>query len=179
MKMRSQVLTFLVCILVLGLTTLGVYAFGHGKMKSHGDGFENKFYGKACFMMENSEELGLSDETVKKIKELKLKTKKDLIKKDAEIDVLALDIKAAMMEDSVDITALNALIDKKYELKKEKAKVLAGSYAALKGMLTAEQKDKMKKLWKCCKKEKMGGSMMKGGMCPMMGGKMSDRDENM
>lgn len=147
-----KILLVLVC---LSLLVPSVYA-EHGKMKSgHGD-FSQKFYKKAMMIIKNQEELGLSDEQVEKIKDLKISTKKDLIRKKAEIDILALDIKASMWEDTIDLDAVNALIDKKYEIKKEKAKALVAACAVLKSTLTADQKKKMKSLCRKGMKGKMG-----------------------
>ena len=96
----------------------------------------------------------ISDEQVKKIKGLKVSTKKDLIRKKADIDIVALDIKSALWEDEVDLATVNALIDRKYDLKKEKAKSLVAAYAALKGILTEEQRDKLKTLYRGGKDKK-------------------------
>ncbi|NQV03860.1 MAG: hypothetical protein HQ532_00015, partial [Candidatus Omnitrophica bacterium] len=71
--------------------------------------------------------------------------------KKAEIDLIAIDIKAALWEDTIDLGSVNTLIDRKYELKKQKTKALVAAYAALKGMLTKEQIKNLKGL---CKKGK-------------------------
>ncbi len=139
---RFIVLMLLVCF---ALSTTYVYA-EHGMKKDHKGDLSSKFYLKAMMVIKNQEELGLSDEQVKKIKDLKITTKKEVIRKKAEIDILAIDIKAAMWEDSVDVNAVNALIDKKYELKKEKTKALIAAYVALKNVFTEEQKKKLKGL---------------------------------
>ena len=55
-----------------------------------------------------------------------------------------MDIKEAMWSDNLDLEAINTLIDKKYDLKKAKAKSSIADYAELKGILTEEQKAKMK-----------------------------------
>ena len=102
-------------------------------------------------MTEMSEEL--TDEQIKKVKALKLDTKKDLIMTNAEIDVLALEIKAEMWMDSIDLDSIDKLIDKKYDLKKGKTKSLVASYAALKNILTKGQKTKMKEIYKKCSKK--------------------------
>ncbi len=115
---------------------------------------EAKFCDKAHFLMKNQEEIGLSDDQIAKIKDIKLNNKKDLIRRDAEIEILALDIKSALYAETIDTKAVNALIDKKYDLKKEKTKALVGAYAALKEILTKEQKEKMKDLWKKCENGK-------------------------
>ena len=145
---RFIVVVMLLCFF---LSATQVYAEGHGKMKGgHGD-FGDKVFFKAMLIIKNQEELGLSDDQVKKVKDLKIASKKDLIRKKAEIDLLVLDIKAALWEDTVDINAVNALIDKKYEIKKAKAKSLVAALVALKEVLTEEQQKKLKGL---CKKGK-------------------------
>lgn len=121
---------------------------------SHKKGMESKFTRKAHFFLKNKEELDLTDKQVATIKNLKLSVKKDLIKRDAEIEILALDIKAKMWEDTINTTEINKLIDKKYDLKKEKAKALVAACAKLKGVLTDKQKDKLKGLCKQRKQHK-------------------------
>jgi len=154
-KMRMAVVVVLV--MTFGLIGSAVFA-DHGEKgecqyeKEKGD-LEAQFSDKAHLLMKNQEELGLSDEQMTKIHDLKMNTKKDLIRRDAEIEILALDIKSALHEETIDTKAVNALIDKKYDLKKEKTKMLVGAYAALKETLTKEQKEKMKGLWKNSKKE--------------------------
>ncbi len=158
MKRKLMLIALLVSVLTLSVMPLEVYALDHGKtkgQKGHQWDLEKKFSFKAHLILAKKEELGLSDAQVAKIKELKMKTTKDLIRKDAEIKILALDIKAAMWEDPINTSAVNKLIDKKYDLKKEKTKSSIGAYTALKGILTKGQKEKMKGFLKKCKKQKM------------------------
>ncbi|OGW85538.1 MAG: hypothetical protein A2987_01305 [Omnitrophica bacterium RIFCSPLOWO2_01_FULL_45_10] len=168
MKNRLMVIALLVSILTLSVMVAGVSAFDHGKTKGYGWDIEDKFYCKAHLILENQEGLGLTDEQVEKVKELKLATKKDLIRKDAEIDVLAIDVKALLMKDTINTDAVNKLIDQKYELKKDKSKSLIGAYGALKNILTKEQKEKLKTIWKKCEKDKTQCPMGGGMKCPMM-----------
>ena len=101
------------------------YAYGPGHGAERGGkgrchfGEEGKFYGTAMLILRNKEELGLTDEQVDKIKVLKVETKKSLIRQNAEIDIVSVDLKAAEWEDPIDTAAVNKLIDKKYDLKKE------------------------------------------------------------
>ena len=167
MKKKLAVVTLVIFALIFNLMVLEVYARECGKMKGHqmkghSWNLEEKFSHKAGFILKNKEELGLSDKQVKKIKDLKIKTKKNLIEKKAEIDLLALDIKGEMWKEKFDVKAINKLIDKKYGLKAEKAKSLVNAYTALKGTLTKKQKEKMKGLMKKCKKGTKHGKMMKG-----------------
>ncbi|MFH1577829.1 MAG: Spy/CpxP family protein refolding chaperone [Candidatus Omnitrophota bacterium] len=138
------------------------------KAQGYQGGLEEKFAHKAHFILENKEGLGLSEEQVKKIKDLKLETQKGLILKDAEIDIVALDIKDGLYQDTVNASAVNKLIDKKYELKKQKAQSLVSAYAALKNILTDEQKEKMSELFEKSAFEMMHESIMQGEMGQMM-----------
>ena len=154
MEKRFFVAAVLCMGLALNLVALDAYAEGYGKGKGHHFDLEDKFSKKAHFILKNKEELGLSDKQIEQVKDLKIKTKKDLISKKAELEILGLDIEAAMWNDPLDANAVNKQIDKKYDIKKEKEKSLVGAYAALKGLLTEEQKEKMKGLFKKCKKDK-------------------------
>jgi len=157
MKARSIALVSLVLVLMFSFTVPVAQAYDSGKAKAcHGKsskGLDKKFFSKAHFILKNKEELGLSDDQVKKIKALKIKTKKDLIRSKASIDLLAVDVKAELWTDVIDANAVNNLIDQKYELKKAKAKSLVGAYIALKNILTEEQKKGLKGL---CGKGKAG-----------------------
>ena len=105
------------------------------------------------------------------IKDLDIRTKKDIIRKEAEIEIICLDIKAGMSEDPIDTNAVNKLIDKKYELKKEMAKSFVDGCATLKNTMTKEQKAKMKEIKKAMK-QKMAEGKMK---CTMMQEKMQGK----
>jgi uncharacterized OsmC-like protein len=84
---------------------------------------------------------------MEKIKKLEFEAKKELIRKDAELEILDLDIQAGLHEDKIDVESLQALVDQKYEVKKAKAKYLIQAFADLKGTLTEEQVKKAKDLW--------------------------------
>ncbi|MFH1645595.1 MAG: Spy/CpxP family protein refolding chaperone [Candidatus Omnitrophota bacterium] len=169
MSTHKKIITAgLALFLVFGVVVLGVYADGYGKEKSCSKwSLEDKFSKKVMFLMENEEDLELTDTQMDQIKALKLSTKKALIKMEAEIEVIGLDIKDALWEEEIDIPDVESMMDQKYALKAEKSKLLVNSYVKLKGILTEEQKDKMKSIWKEKKKSKM--TMQQ---CPMMQGKM-------
>lgn len=109
---------------------------------------EEKFYHKAHFALDHEEELGLSDAQVDALTELKHGIKKQVIQSDAGIEVLKMDIMHGLRANPVDVEALNGLIDRKYELKKEKARLLVQGIASVKSTLKSEQYEKMKELWK-------------------------------
>ena len=152
-------------VLVLGIITLTTahhaHAKDHSKMGKGDMSLENKLMKKlhCIFMMQD--ELGMTEEQLNKIKELKLKTKKDLIKKKAEIDILAVDIKAQFWGNTLDATKTKDLISKKYDLKKEKASIVVDGYVALQNILTDSQKKKMKDLCNAKPKKNMMYEKMK------------------
>ncbi len=142
MKGKYFVIPFLVAVLLLS----GTMSFADGNSKGkHGDKswFESKILKKAGFALKNKDELGLTDEQYKKIKKIKYATKKEIIKSNAEVDLLVVDIKMQLWEEKINVPAIDKLIDQKYEIKKAKAKKLVQAYADLKSSLTEEQTEKL------------------------------------
>lgn len=151
MKAKLITTVFLTLVLTLAWSVSDACALSCCKAEIRQCNDDNKLFYKAELILRNQEELGLSDEQVERIKDLKLKARKDLIKSEAEIEIIALDINAKMMQEATDIAAINKLIDEKYELEKARAKSLVKAYAELKGILTEEQKKRLKDLHKKCK----------------------------
>jgi hypothetical protein len=141
MKRIAVLIVILSCFLVTSS-----YADSYKKSRHHGYGLDKQFVSKVRLALKNQDELGLSDEQYEKLKTLKLNTKKDLIKRKAEIDIIGVDIKGKLYEDSIDKKSINKLIDQKYELKKAKAKALVDAYAEFQNILNDEQKKKLKEL---------------------------------
>ncbi|GEM_PF-1961450 len=150
MKGKIPAVTFLIFGLVFGAVVFDAQA-GHDKDKKIGYRCygKDKLSEKAHFILKNRTKLGLTDEQVKEIKAMKIAAKKDKIAKEAEIDTISVDIKAEMWKTPMDVGTIESLIDRKYELKKEKTKSMIRSYVKLENVLTEEQKQKMKEL---CKK---------------------------
>ena len=118
--------------------------WGHeGKM---GGALDGKFFHKASMILKHKKELALSDKQIADLKSLKLETEKNLVMKKAEIEMVSLDIRGKLTDETIDTKAVNALIDKKYDLKKEKEKSLVTAFASLKSLLTDEQKASLKQL---------------------------------
>jgi len=153
-KIRMAFVVLLVSAMVLGGAGVDICSAYYDKDGKSDYGHKDEIHKKAKVILSNKTELGLTDEQAAKIKALKLKTKKDIIKRKAEIDLVAVDLRAQKRKDPVDTKAVHALIDKKYELKKEKAKYSMAAYVELKGILTAEQKSKLKEIYGKCKKDK-------------------------
>jgi Spy/CpxP family protein refolding chaperone len=147
-------------VIILMIASASVEAGGGaqcGSNKGHGGGKQGdcaeKLMMKAHCLVMHQEELGLSDEQVEKIKALKYETKKQVIAQDAEIELAELDVKKAMWQDAIAVETVNPLVDRKFELKKEKAKMLIAAYADLQSILTAEQQKELKALKKQIKCE--------------------------
>lgn len=149
---RNFVSLVVLCVLTV-FVSAGYADHGVGYHKKgeyggyHRKGLSGKAMKKMHMVLRNKKELEITDEQEQAIRKLKYDTKKKVITMKAEADVIAVDIKSMMYDDDpMDTEAINALIDKKYEIKKNKAKILIGAYAELKKILTAEQKDKLRDL---------------------------------
>jgi hypothetical protein len=139
MKRIAVLIIILSCFLITS-----AYADSREKSRHHGYSLDTKFFDKVRLALKNQEELRISDEQYEKLKTLKTNTKKDLIKRKAEIDIIGVDIKSKLWEDAIDTKSINKLIDQKYELKKAKTKALVEAYAAFQNILTDDQKKKLK-----------------------------------
>jgi len=107
---------------------------------------------------EYQDELKMSDADVQKIMELKIKTKKEHLKNEAQVECLSLDIMAGIWAPKPDAAAIKKIIDGKFELKREGMKSMVDAFIALKGMFT---KDQMKKLKEICKRQQCGNEAKK------------------
>ena len=112
--------------------------------------FAEKFFHFAHSILENHEELGLTDVDVKKIRDLKIGTKKSLIRNRAEVELLMVDIISSLYQDKPDISEINKLVDKKFEIKKAGMKKLIAAFVGIKKLLSKEQMKQMKAI---CKSE--------------------------
>ena len=112
--------------------------------------FTEKFFNFAHLILENYEEIGLTDEDAKKVRELKVGTKKGLIRNTAEAELLMVDIISSLYADKQDVAEINRLVDKKFEIKKAGMKKLIAAFVGIKKLLSKEQ---MKQLKAICKSE--------------------------
>lgn len=112
------------------------------------ESLKDKFMKKVHFILDNQAELQLTDDQIKSIKSIKYETKKAIIRQDADEELVELDIKQQLSEDTINIEAINQLIDQKHEISKMLDKKLVSSYADVKKILTPEQIAKLKEIWK-------------------------------
>lgn len=145
MKAKNLVIVVLILSLAICILMFSLYVCGNKQGGKYGS-LENKVSRKAHFLIKNQKTLGLSGAQVRKIESLENRALKDSITKRAQIKMIAVDIRAEMRKDDINTRKVNKLIDQKYAVKKAKTKSLINTYAALKGLLTAEQKEKMKEL---------------------------------
>ncbi len=103
---------------------------------------------KAHWLLDNSEELGLTAEQTAQIKEIKMGLKKGGIQEKAGMEMFMIDLKSKLSEETLDVEGLNAMIDGASAQFAKAGKDHVAAYAKLKGILTAEQMVKAKALWK-------------------------------
>ena len=159
--MNKKILIGCLSVLVLGATISLSNAYAHGARGFNqggycggGDeGLAGMFFMKAHFILENKEALGLAEEKAEAIKQLKLETKKAMIRQNADLEIVSLDIMTELHAYPVDVKALNALLDRQYDLKKAEAKNMVVAIAKLKETLTPDQYAKMRSLWQSGEKE--------------------------
>lgn len=118
-----------------------------GKQKEYQCPVIGKFMEKAHFFMSNKEEVGLSDDQVAKIKELKLAVKKIHVRQEADMKLMFLDLDAKMSEPKVDVEGINAMIDQGSAGMSASTKEVIQAYADLKSVPTQEQMEKLKAIW--------------------------------
>ena len=157
MNKKFLIVYFGALFLVMTLSLPKVYARHDHPRADYGDNLGQMFFKKAHLIKESREELGLPEDKAEAVKNLELETKKTLIKQDAGIEVVSLDIMAKLHDYPVDVEAVNKLMDQKYELKKAEARSLVEAIAKLKGTLTKDQYEKLRKLWKAREKEEHNG----------------------
>lgn len=143
MRKRKFFLFVLAAVMIFSVC-LPVQAGGMNIKKEYG--MSQKVFSKMHKMLMNKEALALTGEQIQQIKDLKIALKKEIIKLKADIDIIGVDIKAKMWEDVIDAKEVEALIDKKYELKKTKAKSLVRACVKLQTVLNKEQAEKLKSI---------------------------------
>jgi len=149
MKKRTVVASLAAMSLLLTLSLSNAYADGgQCRFGGGGDRLGGMFFKKAHTILENKDALGLTADKAAEIKGLQLETAKAIIKQRAEIATVSVDLRSKLHEDPVNIEAVNKLVDQQFDLKKAKTKTMVEAFAKLKGLLTQEQYDKLRELWK-------------------------------
>ncbi len=183
---KNKIGFFVIILLVFSVIVAPAFAWQNSKKCSKSKGkLEAKFFKKAKSLIAHKDMIDLKSEQVNQIKKLCMETKKALIRNNAEIEILTIDIKSSLFDtDKINVKTVEKFIDQKYKFKKDKAKILVRAFAQVQGLLTKEQKDMVKDLkseakqkyskgMKCCPKKAMGNGMKCGkskamGMCSKM-----------
>lgn len=100
---------------------------------------DKKFGRMASLILQNRDSLQLTDTQIQNIKDLKKKVKKNAIRRDAEIDLIDVDIVAKMAEDVIDSDAVSILIDQKFDIDRERERYAMDAFISLKESLKPEQ----------------------------------------
>lgn len=116
--------------------------------KSYGCPLMDKFMKKAHFLLENQEALGLSEEQVSTIKQMKMDRKKAFIRQKAEFEIFQMDLEQKLSQPKVDVEGINAMIDQSMAAMNTNAKEAVSAYAKLKGVVSDSQWSKAKELKK-------------------------------
>jgi Spy/CpxP family protein refolding chaperone len=153
MKKLSIVLLCL-CFVLASSGMAEAYSRSDTGGKGRGYDQSQKCYGDIKLILRNADELGLTEAQEEDIKKQKYEIKKNEIEKQAEIDLVGVDIKKELWKEDVNVNSVNALIDKKYQLKAQRQKDLVGARVAIKNTLTAEQKEKLEAIRKDMKRDK-------------------------
>jgi Spy/CpxP family protein refolding chaperone len=164
-NMKKAGIAILAVVITLGLlqsVSLAEKQCGHGGQGHSAMSVKEKFFKKIHMIYLYQDELGVSDEQMQQIKDLKIGLKKDMIAAEADIDVIKIDIQSLLYTDTIDVDAINKLIDQKYETKKAKSKKTVAAYATLKKILTKDQLDKMEDIYHEKKKTHAAHGSWKG-----------------
>jgi hypothetical protein len=105
-----------------------------------------------CGLLSKKAELGLDDNQVSKLKELKSNSKKTKVKQHAELKILQIELQELLDEKTVDKNAAYAKLDAVGSLQMKMAKGCLDNKLAARGILTPEQLQKWEAVKKSCRK---------------------------
>src|SRR4030042_2142246 len=131
----------------------GVMGMGRERMGHHRRWFQ---YG-VTLMLQNADKLGLSDEQIKKLYEIKRKYSKDIIKQDAEMKIAEIDLGALLKESEINLSEVKEALKKVENFKTQIRYLRIMAFVEARKILTDEQKKSLKKLM-----EMRGAPWMKG-----------------
>ena len=140
------------------------YSYSSGKScgsaySSGGGSWESGVLGEICSnlpcpgsLLHKKDELGLNDDQVTQIKELKSSSKKAKVRKSADIQILEIELKELLDEKSVDKKAVESKIDAIGNLRTQIIKDCVNTKLTAREILTDEQLQKLEKTKKSCDK---------------------------
>jgi Spy/CpxP family protein refolding chaperone len=173
----KKLVLLLAVVLLVGMS---VSAYAMNKKGMHGKGMHSE-----QMMAEKFEALGLDEKQKETVKALHLKTKKEMIKKKADVDVAQIELKELLGKDTVDLQAVEAKVKQIEALKTDKMMTHIRTREEVKKILTPDQRKKFATMHDGCMECGEGGGMgcdmhkMKGmkGKCKDCG-MMKDGDDD-
>lgn len=150
MKATQQLFSF---VLIGSMLALSVNVFAQPNSHHRGEGrgggmFKHKMHGAGGGIERFAEELGLSDEQLKKLKTIKFDAKKKAVVKRSEVKLAHIELREFMQADNPDKGAIKKQVEKIGRLKTDMMLAKVDKKFAVKNILTDEQQAKMKKLRK-------------------------------
>lgn len=121
-------------------------------------------------MTEKFEALGLDQKQKETVKAIHLKTKKEMIRKKADVDVAQVELRELLSKDTVDLQAAEAKVKHIEALKTDMKMTHIRAHEEIKLVLTAEQKKKFAAMHEGCMECGEGAGCPTCGMHKMMGG---------
>jgi len=168
----KKLVLLLAVVLLVGMS---VSAYAMNKKGMAGKGMRGE-----QMMAEKFEALGLDENQKVTVKAIHLKTKKEMIKKKADVDVAQIELKELLGKDPVDLQAAEAKVKQIESLKTDMKMTHIRAREEIKKVLTPEQKKKFAAMHDGCMECGYGAGpgcdmhKMKGGMmgkcknCSMM-----------
>lgn len=119
---------------------------GHCEQKASECPIVNALLTQAHTALEHSKDLGLTDDQITKIREIKIEAKKFNIRMGAEMAIAQIDMKVAFKADNFDAEGMKKNIDAMAAQFPEGGKKAVDWYAAFRSELKADQWQKLKEL---------------------------------
>src|SRR4030042_5065488 len=131
----------------------GMMGMGRERMGRHKQWFQ---YG-VTLMLRNADKLGLNDEQIRKLDNIKRKYSKDIIKQDAEMKIAEIDLGALLKESEINLSEVKEALKKVENFKTQIRYLRITAFVEARKILTDEQKNSLKKI-----REKRAAPGMRG-----------------
>ncbi|HXY55617.1 MAG TPA: Spy/CpxP family protein refolding chaperone [Nitrospirota bacterium] len=152
--MKKMMIVVVTGLMFLGLASQRSYADpcgcggmgmpGGSQMMHHGPGFRNGSHGGGHFLWKKLMGLGLSDQQIDTLKEIKTRVTKDTIKKRADLQLARVDLRELLRKDPVDMKAVEASLKKIESASTDLKLSHIKAREEMKAVLTPEQRKKLK-----------------------------------
>jgi Spy/CpxP family protein refolding chaperone len=136
----------------MGTGMMGCQQMGQGRGGMMGMARERMGHHKRWFqcgvslMLQNADKLGLSDEQIKNLYDIKRKYSKDIIKQDAEMKIAEIDLGALLKESEINLSEIKEALKKVENTKTQIRYLRIMAFVEARKILTDEQKNSLKKL---------------------------------